>query len=173
MLVEWRTRPVGNTGPGGNEEGESATLRAGSAGERVVVEVDDEFPERFRNAESWETISRRVESPRGAICWVVTTSNVTRDKKALVSAQDVVDPSEDLVDFPVSAPTPPPAFDDTTVIAKDLEHLARQACHSEGSGEELEPNSFCPSNVSTICLPSWDELPRSPLVADNNADTKT
>ena len=172
--MEWRTRPVGNTGPGGDEEGESATLKAGSAGERVVVEIDDEFPERLRNAESWEeTISWRVESPRGAICWVFTAGDVTRDKKALVSARDVVDPPEDLVDFPVSAPTPPPAFDDPTVVAKDPEHLARQACRSEGSGEELEPNSFRPSDVSTICLPSWDELPHSPLVADNNADTKT
>ena len=90
-----------------------------------------------------------------------------------MSVRDVVDPSEDLVDFPVSAPTPPPAFEDTMVVAKYLEHLARQACQSEGSGKEFEPNSFRPSNVSTICLPSWDELPRSPLVADNNADTKT
>ena len=117
---------MGNTGPGGDEEGGSATLKAGSAGERVVVEVDDEFPERFRNAESWEeTISWRVESPRGTICQVVTAGDVTRDKKALVSARDVVDPSEDFVDLPTSTPAPPPAFDDTTVVAKDSERLAR------------------------------------------------
>ena len=84
---------MGNTGSRGDEEGGSVTLKAGSAGERVVVEVDDEFPEQFRNAESWEeTISWRVESPRGTICWVVTAGDVTRDKKALVSARDVVDP---------------------------------------------------------------------------------
>ena len=149
-------------------------MKAGSPGKRAVVEVDDEFPERFRNAESWEeTISWRVESPRGAICWVVTAGDVTRDKKALASAREVVDPSEDLVDFPVSAPTLPPAFNDTAVVTKDPEHLARQACRSEGSGKELETNGFHPSDVSTICLPSWDELPRSPQVANNNADTKT
>ena len=68
---------MGNTGPGGDEEGGSVTLKAGSAGERVVVEVDDEFPERFRNAESWEeTISWRVESPRGTICRVVTAGDI-------------------------------------------------------------------------------------------------
>ena len=130
--MEWRTRPVGNTGPGGNEEGGSATLKAGSAGKRAVVEVDDEFSERFQNAESWEeTISWRVESPRGAICWVITTGDVTHDKKALVSARDVMDMSEDLDGFPVSAPTLPPAFHDTTVVTKDLEDLARQACRSK------------------------------------------
>ena len=82
-LVECRTRPVGSTRSGDDEGGESATSRAGSTGERVVVEVDNEFPERLQNAESWkETISWRVESPRGAIFWVITAGNVTHDKKA-------------------------------------------------------------------------------------------
>ena len=173
-LVECRTRLVGSTRSRDNEGGESATSRAASTGERIVVEVDNKFPERFRNSESWEeTISWRVESPRGAICWVITAGDVTRDKKALVSAQDVVDMSEDLIGFPVPDPTLPPAFDNTMVVSKDPEDLAWQACCSKLSGKELEPNSLSPSDVPTICLPPWDEPPCSPLVADNNADTKT
>ena len=145
-----------------------------SGGEGLVVKIDDKFPERVGDTACWEeTSNRRVESSGGAICWVLTTGNVACDKSASVSRRDVMDAPEDPVGFPVSAPSLPPALDDAAVVTKDLEKLTWYARCTERSSEELEADGLCPPDVPTICLPPWDETPCSPLVADNNADTKT
>ena len=90
-----------------------------------------------------------------------------------MSICEVVDAPEDLIGFPISASPFPPSFNDSFVISKDPEVLAWLACCAESASKKLEANGFSPSDIPAICLPAWDETPRSPLVADDNADAKT
>ena len=86
---------------------------------------------------------------------------------------DVMDVPEYFVGFPISAPAFPPSFNDSTVVPKDPEVLAWLAGYAQSASKKLEANGFSPSDISTVCLPSWDETPGSPFVANNNADAKT
>ena len=139
-----------------------------------AVEVDDKLPERAWNADCWEeTSNRRVESSGGAIRWVLPAGDVACDKKALVSICEVVDASENLVGLPVSASALPPTFNNSLVVSKDPEVLAWLTGGAESASKKLEANGFSPSDVSALCLPSWEEAPHPPPVANNNADAKT
>lgn len=143
----------------------------GSIGGGSLIEIDDELPESVRNADSWEEMSKRwVESSRGAISWVFTAGDISCDKSALVSICDAVDATEHLVGFPISTPSLPPAFDDSSIVTKDPEVLAcrRLADCAESVSKKLEANCFSPSDVPSICFPPWDETPGAPLVADAN-----
>jgi len=121
-LVECRTRLVGETMIGDGVRDRPARSRMTSAGEGLVIEVDDKFLERVWDAERWEETSDwRVESSGGAMSCILAAGNVACDTGAFVSIRDVVDAPEDFVGFPVSASSFPPALNDTAVVTKDLE----------------------------------------------------
>ena len=84
-----------------------------------------------------------------------------------------MDAAEDLVGFPIPAPPFPPTFNHSEVVSKDSEVLGGLACGTESASKKFEANSFCPSDIPALGLPSWDETPSSPFAADNNADTNT
>jgi hypothetical protein len=67
-----------------------------------------------------------------------------------------VDAPEDLVDFPVSATAPSPAFDDAGVVPMDFEFRIRVRRCEDHPDEELKTNGLCPGNVSATFLPSWE-----------------
>jgi hypothetical protein len=90
-----------------------------------------------------------------------------------VSVCEVVDTPEDFVGLPVSAPALPPTFNDPFVVSVDPEVLTRLAGCDESVCKKLEANGFSPSNVPSIRFPSREEVPCSPLVANNNANAKT
>ena len=82
-----------------------------------------------------------------------------------------MDTSEDFVGLPVSASPFPPPFDNSAVVTEEVEELAGLAGCAESVSEKLEANCFCPSDISTVCFPAWDETPGTPLATDNNANT--
>ena len=148
--------------------------RVGLTGAGLLIEVDDEVPDRIWNADCWEETSNRwVEASGGDISRVFSAGDIARDKSALVRICEVVDATEDSISFPVPAPPFPPAFDDSTVVTKDAEELAGLAGCAESASEKLEANRFCPSDIPSICFPAWDETPGTPLATDNNADANT
>ena len=103
----------------------------------------------------------------GSPCW-----RRSADKKALVSICEVVDAPEHFVGFPVPASTFPPTFNDPFVVSKDPEVLAWLTGCGKRACKKLEANGLSPSDVPAIRLPPWEDMPRSPLIADNNADAK-
>ena len=84
-----------------------------------------------------------------------------------------MDTPEDLIGFPISTSPFPPPFDDSLVISEDSEVLAWLAGCAESASKKLEANGFSPSDIPAIRLPAWDETPRSPPVANDDADAKT
>ena len=145
--------------------------RVGLTGGGLLIEVDDEVPDRIWNADCWEETSNRwVEASGGGISRVFSAGDIARDKSALVRICEVVDAAEDFVSFPISASPFPPALDDSAVVSKDSEELARLAGCAESASEKLEANCFSPSDVSPIRFPAWDETPGAPLATNNNAD---
>jgi hypothetical protein len=84
-----------------------------------------------------------------------------------------VDAAEHFVGLPIPAPSFPPALDDSSIVSEDPEVLPWLTGRAESASKKLEANSFCPSDVSSVCLPSWDETPGPPLAANNNADANT
>ena len=83
-----------------------------------------------------------------------------------------MDAAEYFVGFPISTPSFPPAFDDPSIVTEDPEVLAWVTDGAESASKKLEANGFCPSDVSSVDLPTWDETPGPPLAANNNADAK-
>ena len=140
----------------------------------LVVGVSDKFPERDWNADSWEEVSKRwVDSPRETVCWVFPAGDVACDKKALVRICKVVDAPEYLVSLPVSAFALPPTLDNSFIVSKDPEVLTRLAGCGERACKKLKANGLSPPDVSAVRFPTQEEFPRSPSVADYNADAKT
>ena len=140
----------------------------------LVIEVNNILPESRWYADCWEeTIRRWVGSSGGSVGWVLSTGDVACNKKALVSICEVVDAPEDLVGLPVSTSSFPPPLNDSFVVSEDPEDLAWLACCAERASKKFEANGLSPSDIPAVCLPTWDEAPSSPLVADNNADAKT
>jgi hypothetical protein len=66
----------------------------------------------------------------------------------------LVDSPEDNVGWLVPASAFPPPLDDTPVVSINLEVAARRMGCKEGVNEELEPDCFCPPDVSAISLPT-------------------
>jgi hypothetical protein len=71
-----------------------------------------------------------------------------------MKARDIVDPTEDLVSEFVPTPPLPPALDDAGVVTKDFEVFTWGAGDEEGLDKEFKPDSFCPSDVTALALPS-------------------
>jgi hypothetical protein len=95
-----------------------------------------------------------VHSSGRVVSWVDLAGYIPCVDVALTKARDIVDPMEDLVSELVPTSPLPPALDDTCVVTKDFEVFAWGAGNEEGSNEEFEPNSFCPSDVMALALPS-------------------
>ena len=83
-----------------------------------------------------------------------------------------VDSTEDLVSGPVSASKVPPGLDHPFVITVDLNVSANAAKPWDGFDEQLETDSFRPTNfpLSIKSLPSWDEAPGSPTITDGDGN---
>ena len=64
-----------------------------------------------------------VEPSGRGVGWIFFAGNVARDKSALVRTSDVVDAAENLVGSPVSAPSFPPALNDSPIVTEDPEEL--------------------------------------------------
>ena len=64
----------------------------------------------------------------------------------------------------------PLAFNDTSIVAIELEVVSRGSCCKGSLDQKLKSNSFCPSNVTPIRFPPWDELPYSPPVTNHNSN---
>lgn len=85
----------------------------------------------------------------------------------------LVYPSEDLINLPVPAPIVPPSLNDSIVIAVDEKVGVAVTLWDEDPNEAFEANGLSPSDVScsiACCLPSRDEAPCSPPVANGDGD---
>ena len=93
---------------------------------------------------------------------------------ALARVCDAMDSAKNSICLLIPALTFPPAFDNALVVTIQLEVISWCAHGKECLRQELKPNGFHPSNVTSIRLLSWEELPCSPPVTngDSNADTR-
>ena len=82
-----------------------------------------------------------------------------------------MDSPEDDVRLSITAPSFPPAFNNAPVVAKKPEVLAWFTKREDSTDEELEANCFGPPDVSSLCIPSWDELPSSPAACDDDSNS--
>jgi hypothetical protein len=78
-----------------------------------------------------------------------------------------VDPFENGIGGPVSAPAFPPALDNFPVVAENFDTMALWALIDECA------NCFCPANVSALIFPPWEEPPCSPSTIDPNCNAST
>jgi hypothetical protein len=84
--------------------------------------------------------------------------------------------SEYFVDGFVPVPPSPPAFNNACIVAMDDDIAANARERGKGSDKKLKAHSFSPPNVTLLivgCLPSRDEPPGSPVIADDNSDTNS
>ena len=117
-----------------------------------------------------------VYPSRWAVGWVVLAGDkdcMCRDEIGRAVDQEGVDELEHLVNEFVPVSAPPPAFDDAGVVAIDRDVLWAVNAAREGAQKELESHCLCPCNVSLAieCLPTWDESPGSPSLADDDSNT--
>ena len=93
---------------------------------------------------------------------------------ALVLLRKNVKPLEDFVNRSVPAPSVPPPFDDAPVVPIYNEMSLPCFAISEISDQAFESNGFCPADISLPfqCPPAWDEMPGSPLIADDDSDAE-
>jgi hypothetical protein len=61
-----------------------------------------------------------------------------------------MDPMEDGVSGYIPTSAFPPTLNDPTIVTINLEVAARSVGCEDGVNEELEADSFCPSNVPTF-----------------------
>ena len=57
----------------------------------------------------------------------------------------------------VAAPPFPPSFNNTPVVAEESEALARLTRQEDSMDEEFKTHCLRPSDVSPLCIPTWEE----------------
>ena len=63
-----------------------------------------------------------------------------------------------------------PALDDADVISENFEMNAGGSSVSDCLDEELKADAFCPSDVATVRLPVPNEMPGTPVLANDDCD---
>ena len=93
---------------------------------------------------------------------------------ALVLLGKNVKPLEDFVNCSVPAPSVPPPFDDSPVVPVYNEMSLPCFAISEISDQAFESDGLCPADISLSfqCPPARDEMPGSPLIADDDSDAE-
>ena len=86
-------------------------------------------------------------------------------------SQGGVNAFESVVCWFVSAAAFAPSLDDSLVVSENLEMNIGGAGMEGGKNEELEADTFCPSDVTTSSMPVWAEYPSVPSAVEENADT--
>jgi len=81
-----------------------------------------------------------------------------------------VDPPEDKICLDVMTPAFPPSFHNSDIVAIDLEGMWAGVKAEDGLDEQLEADCFCPPDITSLRIPTWDEPPGPPSAADDNAD---
>jgi hypothetical protein len=110
---------------------------------------------------------------RGSICRVAFAWDVSGEDHAFMVTSGMVYPFEDFIAGSASALTSPPAFHDTAIIFIYLEINARGAQIEDCEYKELETNTFCPTDVMSLALPSWKQVPGLPSPIDDDPDPMT
>ena len=143
---------------------------------RGCCAVDKESLKMVRDGDRREEFPRGIYSLRWAVHWVVLAGDKScmgRDEIGGAFDQKGMDALEHIVNefVPVSAHFP--AFDDAGVVAIDSDMLGAVNAAREGAKQELESHCFCPCNVSLAIehLPTWEELPGSPLLSNDDSNT--
>lgn len=80
---------------------------------------------------------------------------------------------EDVVGWSVAAAAFPPSFNDTSVVSIESVMASWESLVGNGSCQEIESHSFCPSDVSAGSwgVPPWYQSPCSPSISDDNANS--
>ncbi|KAG2344674.1 hypothetical protein BDR05DRAFT_947347 [Suillus weaverae] len=149
----------------------ACAVRATSSREQGMVEINDELSEGWQDLD-WgkEKVSRWIDAPGRVTSRVVGTRDVASEEGTVQSCSEVMDLLENCVGGLVSAPTFPPAFNDTTVVTKYFDVAAFCALSKEHDDEKFHPNCLCPTNVSIINFPTWEEMPGMPSAIDPYCD---
>jgi hypothetical protein len=96
------------------------------AGVARSIEVDNEGDEFFgKSYAREEEVVRGIDTSGGPVGWVVGGVYISCREERIVSLQSFVNPPEDAISFVVATAAGPPPFNDTLVVAKDLEALER------------------------------------------------
>ena len=119
------------------------------------VEVTYVLSERLGNDDCREEEGTMVVlASRGAICWVLFAGNVSSVEMDVLCFSKGVDLLENFVCGLVTAPTFPPALNDSPVVPKDFDVRASGSGRGESKDAEPEANPLCPTYVPAISFPT-------------------
>jgi hypothetical protein len=144
-----------------------------------VDDVNEEQDKRGREGETWkEEVPVGEDTPGGSVSWVCSTRYVfgvdVKDTRGF--REEGMNSFEYIVGLVVAMMAVPPAFNDACVVSIDKNISPLRDDGVKSAYEQFKADGFCPADVAVRppnCLPSWDEFPGSPSLADDDADPHT
>jgi hypothetical protein len=133
--------------------------------------VDEEGAEGFGDWEGGdEEIQRGVYSARKRVGGVVGAGNVLGVDCAPVLSQGGLNAFEDFVGGAVATAAPSPGLDDALVVSENLEMKVGGTGVECGEYQELESDTFSPTDVAPSSLPRGGKLPCAPEAVERDTD---
>jgi hypothetical protein len=85
----------------------------------------------------------------------------------------MVDSPEDLICLLVMTPSFLPPLDNSPIVPKEPEELARFTSCKDSIDKELQADSFSPPDVPSFSFPAQEKPPGSPTVTNDDCDANS